>query len=258
MITSLKAKPFHAFTAFANRYKEISPYPFGSLVCEQDGRPALTARPMGDLAILICFPDRERSKTLWPPAAPFWEPALRLELLQLSMAMRDWARNFRDYKGVPHWRVIDAGLETMRAWLDEPELASSNQWWGISEVIQSGRQLPTGELNLKIRFWNPLKETEEDFNKRIRAATDDVKRWAKNQIQQSKKLLVSFDTKRNPEHFHWAVLRIVRELTYPQIAEWWANLKPNNTDALDEGTVRKGVHAVLKTLQLLDLNVKRT
>ena len=144
--------------------------------------------------MLICFPDRQRPENPWPPAAPFWDPVLRPYLFELCIAMNEWAENFRDSKGALHSRVIDAGLDTMRAWLDEPGPITDNLLYGTSEVICQSRHLQPSEMNMTIGSWDPLKETEEDFMNRVRTTADNMKRSAKNQISEMKKLLVSFDT----------------------------------------------------------------
>jgi hypothetical protein len=257
IITRLKDRPFSAFSALASRYKQVSFQTFGAIVCEVSGSPALTVLPLADLAKLICFPDFHKKVNAWPPCAPFWEPALRTEVLELSITMTDWGGSFRNPNGVLHWRVIDAGLETMRTWLQEPESAMRLHWWGITEVIRSSIQLQPFEHVIKLCSWNAPSETEEQFNERINSLTRDIKNWAKEHVREVKKVLVSFDTKRNPEHFHWAAFRLARGLTYPQIADEWASRNPQSGGRFDEGTIRKGVKAVLKSLQLQDLTGNR-
>jgi hypothetical protein len=257
MIRSLKTKPFKALDKFASRYREISPHVFGAPLWECNGQSVMRIPPLADLAMLICFPDRQRPENPWPPAAPFWEPELRAYLLDLSIAMKEWAENFRDSRGAPHSRLIGAALETMRVWLNEPEINTDNHWYGISEVISQG-QLERSEMNIKIQSWNALEETEQEFIKRVRTTTDQIQRWARNQIPEIKKVLISYDTKRNREHFDWAVLRLWRELTYPQIAEVWANMKREGSPKFfDEATVRKGAQTALRAIGLRDLKFNR-
>lgn len=262
IVTSLRKNPLDACRAFAVQYAKISTHKFGALVCEWDGRPALAARPLEDLAVLICSPERGKPNNPWPPSAPYWEPALRTELLDLSIAMREWAANFQspgESKRVPHWRIVDAGLESMRTWLQEPETMSVDHWWYLAEAIASNWLEPS-QNTITIKGWNPIaNETEVEFRARVKKLTDHLNQWAKKEISSIKSLLVKFDTKRNPDHFHWAALRLVRQLTYPEITQAWANTRPDDPTAadLDEGTVRKGVKATLKALDLVDLPVNR-
>ena len=86
---------------------------------------------------------------------------------------------------------------------------------------------------------------------RVKAQVQVLKKWSEKHIAEVKSHLVKYGTKRNPNHFHWAVLRRAWEMTYRTIAEEWANRTEENLD-LDETTVRKGVQAVLKVLDLRD------
>ena len=135
LIRSLDAACFKAFTILAGEYAKLSPYQFGALTCEWDGRPALTAFPLGDLANLICRPNSEKPSNPWPPSAFYWDSVLRAPLLELREAMREWSQNFMATEGILHSRLVDAGLETMSAWLQEPQLPHVAPWYGIGECI---------------------------------------------------------------------------------------------------------------------------
>lgn len=222
-IASLRGRPFKKLTAFVDRYKEISLYPFGGFVCETRMNP----RPLMDLAVLLCFSDYEKPSNLWPPSTAFWEPELQYQLLDLSVVMKDWADNFRDLQGRPHWRLVDAGLQTMRAWLEDPETLEINRWFGSVEIHHRSLAFQPLPIAVSISYWNPLGETEEKFTQRIKGITAQIKKWARDQIPEMKKNLIEFDSKRNPEHFDWTALRLIRKLTYPQIIEEWAKRKPD-------------------------------
>ena len=90
----------------------------------------------------------------------------------------------------------------------------------------------------------------------MKAQVQVLKHWSEKHIAEVKSHLVKYDTKRNPDHYPWAALRLAREMTYPEIADDWANRTGQNL-GLDEGTVRKGVHAVLKDLDLRDVRARR-
>ncbi len=256
IIQSLREKPFSALCVLADSYRKVSSYEFGALTCEWDGMPAFAGRPLQDLAMLVCFPEQERPANPWPPSGMLWDSRLRVELLELSLVMKAWAQNFLDLGRVPHWRMIEAGLETMRTWLQDPTTQANDRWWGISEIFCQRLPQPS-DGSIRLQGWDPGFETEEQFTVRVKEIVTVVEKWANNQISQIKPLLVKIDTKRNPDHFNWAALRLARELTYPQIAELWTNAKPQDTTGLDEGTVRKGVQTTLMSLGLRDLSVKR-
>ena len=257
LIRSLDAACFKAFTILAGEYAKLSPYQFGALTCEWDGRPALTAFPLGDLANLICRPNSEKPSNPWPPSAFYWDSVLRAPLLELREAMREWSQNFMATEGILHSRLVDAGLETMSAWLQEPQLPHVAPWYGIGECIP--RQcFNRVQVQITLPGWDPTTETEKDFQNRTRELRSEIDRWARDQIVQLKPLVMKFDPKRNPEHFDWTALRLVRAMTYPSIADYWTDLNPRESSSiLDEGTARKGVRTTLKALGLRDVAANR-
>lgn len=250
LIDGLRCNPLKAFTRLAERYSAISTYPFGSLTCEWDGKPALTMSPFGDLANLIRSPDRPVPHNPWPPSAAFWEQSLRLEVLELARVITDWGAAFQDEGRLVHYKIIDAGLETMRAWAGDPSAMAEQQWWGIGSCVPS-LQIPVPHAELTVSGWDPQSETEDEFKTRIAALVADINTWAKTNIRDVRPLIKKFESKRNLEHFEWAALRIAGGLRYGEIAEIWAS-KGDQFLNLDESTVRKGVKSTLVSLKLRD------
>jgi hypothetical protein len=256
IIGALRGRPVEVLAELAAKYNGIGPHELGALTCEWDGQPALAARPMWDLAMMICSPERERPANPWPPSALLWDASMRTSILEIARVMQDWAENFRRLNRVHHWRVIDAGLETMRTWAQDPALATKDMWWGLVEVTPS-QQMEAAPIELAIPGWDPLKESETDFLARVAVATAGLKKWAREVVSSVKPMLVKLDSKRNPEHFNWAALRLVRQLTFREIADEWQRIRPQNTEGFDDGAIRKGVQSTLKALGLRDIHANR-
>jgi hypothetical protein len=250
IIKALKDRPLKTFSELADGYKTVCGYPFGTITCHVDGKAALTAHPFADLAMLLCSPHCERDKPGWPPAVPFWDPSLRASILAISAVMKQWAKNFTDLNGNPHFKLVAVALGTMHTWMVEPNLLTQHEWFGQSKVIRS-TVYQTQQYGLPIDGWNPTKETEAEFKTRVKGLAKNLGVWARKHISETKALFVNYDSKRNREHYTWTALRLARQLTYPEILEVQKQVD------LDDATVRKGVKAVLKTLGLRDVVANR-
>jgi hypothetical protein len=255
VMKALLQSPFEVFRELVEEYKKVSSYEFGQVLCERDGRRTFHAHPLSDLALLICSPEKERPKSDWPPSAAFWEPTMRSPILSLTAVMRQWAAHFLDKDRNPHFRFVTVALATMRTWLLQPDTIASDHWLGQAKAI-ARRAIQPQRIALTIKAWSPTEETEVEFKARIKAANQRLVRFSKDHIADVKSRLVKYDTKRNPEHFCWTALRLAREMTYPAIAELWANRTDHHLD-LDVGTVRKGVLAALRDLDLRDVRSRR-
>jgi hypothetical protein len=246
----LKERPFESFRVLADGYVKVSDYPFGAITCQVDGHLALNVYPLRDLALFICSPTVQAPSVTWPPSAAFWEPTMQSTVLKFAASVREWAAGFLDTARNPHPRIVGTALETMRAWLADPKSIESTHWLGHATIIRRS-SLQTPGFEIPIEGWNPTKETEAQFRDRIKTVIKELKEWSRTHISEVKPHFVKYDTKRNSDHYCWTALRLAREMTYPQIAELWSATTLDGTD-LDDGTVRKGVRAVLKRLGLHD------
>jgi hypothetical protein len=255
VMEGLKGKPFEVFRELEAEYKKVSLHKFGSHICEVDGRPIIAIHPFSDLAQLICSPNFDRFTGAWPPSAAFLEPTMQPTVLKLATAMRAWAANFLDPQRNPHFRFVTVALGTMNNWLEQPKTIEVGHWLGQARVIRAQGYQPQ-KFNLGFDGWNPQVETEEAFRSRVKEVRKNVNHWAKSYVAEIRSLFLKYDTKRNPEHYHWAALRLASEMTYPRITETWGG-RAGESLTLDEGTVRKGVRAVLKILDLKDIKANR-
>jgi hypothetical protein len=161
-------------------------------------------------------------------------PEARTELEQLAdsdefdpRSIDSWAERFH----LSNDWVIDGATMLVEAWREYPE--SRQAIWQSS--VPSHRQ---GEGE-QPRRWNPLLETEAEYDEYIEEY--------KSSIRQEAKAAGFLDTpiKRNREHFDWLVAHQVLVRTYEQIAEEYGS-----GDGITEASIGRAIVETAKQIHL--------
>ena len=142
-------------------------------------------------------------QTLWTmvPEARARLEALAEDPRDTSFAVKAWADNLRLSVD---W-VIEGASMLVEAWREHPESRGVIWMWNVPPGTAWDGPAP--------RPWDPLAETESDYDAYLRRYVSSVRALAEG------KGLRRTPVKRTPEHFRWLIDHQVNGMTYAQIAQ---------------------------------------
>lgn len=111
-------------------------------------------------------------------------------------------------------------------------------------------------LNYKTLDWNPILETREKAKTRILSSfSKALTKHLDEKCELCEAIgFLKTPEKRNPEHFKWLALHLIRGLDYEAIAQEYTNSDPEGNRAIGTDAVRK---AILSTAALIGLELQK-
>jgi hypothetical protein len=168
--------------------------------------------------------------------------------------MTQWARPFVEAEP-PHrvaWWTIEAGLDTLAAWKEDPSLSKTPGWWGLNTYWREN-VLEAEKMEVPFQGWNPQTETQAQFVARFDGMLVELKQWRQQHLAEMNSLVRRTPQKKSPHHYDWLALRLIRaDLSYDQICNLWAELHADDERAsnFSQNTVREGVITAARELLL--------